>query len=41
MKKVSLPERLIIKGIKAPLGDFRDWGAISSWAEGIAGELKK
>jgi menaquinone-dependent protoporphyrinogen oxidase len=41
MKKVSLPEKLIIKGIKAPLGDFRDWGAISSWAEGIAGELKK
>lgn len=41
MKKVSLPEKLILKGIKAPLGDFRDWAAISSWAEGIAGELKK
>ena len=25
MKELSLPERLIVKGIKAPLGDFRDW----------------
>jgi len=25
-KKLSLPEKLIVKGIKAPVGDFRDWG---------------
>ena len=40
-KKLSLPEKLIIKGVKAPMGDFRDWEAITAWAEGIAGELKK
>ena len=40
-KKLSLPEKLIIKGVKAPMGDFRDWEAITSWAEGIAGTLKK
>jgi menaquinone-dependent protoporphyrinogen oxidase len=41
MKKVSLVERLVIKGIKAPVGDFRDWDAIKSWAAAIAGALKK
>lgn len=40
-KKLSLPERLIIKGIKAPVGDFRDWEAITSWAAAIADALKK
>lgn len=39
MQKLSLPERLIIKGIKAPAGDFRDWAAITAWAEGIARAL--
>ncbi len=41
LKKVSLPERLIITGIKAPVGDFRDWEAIRAWAAGIAAELTK
>jgi menaquinone-dependent protoporphyrinogen oxidase len=40
-KKLSFAEKLIIKGVKAPMGDFRDWEAITAWAEGIAGELKK
>jgi len=40
-KKLSLPERLILKGIKAPVGDFRDWEAITSWAAAIAEELTK
>lgn len=39
MQKLSLPERLLIKGIKAPAGDFRDWTAITAWAEGIARAL--
>lgn len=39
MQKLSLPERLLIKGIKAPAGDFRDWPAITAWAEGIARAL--
>jgi len=40
MEKVNLAEKLVIKGIKAPVGDFRDWDAITSWAEAIANALK-
>ncbi len=40
MNKLSLAEKLIVKGIKAPVGDFRDWDAITSWAAGIADALK-
>ncbi len=32
-------ERWIIKKVKAPTGDFRDWTAIESWAASIAGGL--
>jgi menaquinone-dependent protoporphyrinogen oxidase len=39
--KLSLPEKLIVKGIKAPTGDFRDWDAITLWATGIAKALKQ
>lgn len=35
-KKLNLAERLIVKAIKAPVGDYRDWQAISAWASGIA-----
>ena len=40
-KKLSLPERLMLKGVKAPVGDFRDWEAITSWARAIAEALNK
>lgn len=40
MKKLNLAEKLLIKGIGAPVGDFRDWQAISAWADGIAQSLK-
>ena len=40
MEKLSFAEKLIVKGIKAPVGDFRDWDAITSWAGVIAEELK-
>jgi menaquinone-dependent protoporphyrinogen oxidase len=40
MKKLNLAEKLIVKGIKAPTGDFRDWDAITTWATGIAEALK-
>ena len=40
-EKLSLPEKLIVKGIKAPTGDFRDWEAITSWAKVIADALKR
>lgn len=34
-KKLSWFERWIAKNVKAPLGDFRDWEAIESWAAKI------
>ena len=33
--KLNLIERWMIKNVKAPLGDFRDWEAITSWADNI------
>ena len=41
LKKLSLPEKLMGKGIKAPTGDFRDWDAITAWAKGIADAVKQ
>jgi menaquinone-dependent protoporphyrinogen oxidase len=36
MEKLNLGERLLVKGIKAPVGDFRDWDAIHTWAAKVA-----
>lgn len=36
LKKLNMAEKLIIKGIKAPTGDFRNWDAITAWATDIA-----
>jgi hypothetical protein len=30
----------MMKKVKAPLGDFRDWNAITVWAGTIAAKLK-
>jgi menaquinone-dependent protoporphyrinogen oxidase len=35
-KNFSLIERLILKAMKAPEGDFRDWATIDAWAAKIA-----
>ena len=37
--RMQLADRLIIKAMKAPTGDFRDWAAIRAWAMAIAREL--
>ena len=37
--KMNLAERLIVKSLKAPTGDFRDWEAIATWAKDIAAAL--
>jgi len=34
-------ERWVIKKVKAPLGDFRDWEVVAGWARSITDELKK
>jgi menaquinone-dependent protoporphyrinogen oxidase len=39
--KLNPIERWVIKNVKAPAGDFRDWDAITSWATGIADALKE
>lgn len=33
--KVSFIEKWMIKNVKAPSGDFRDWNAITAWAQEI------
>jgi menaquinone-dependent protoporphyrinogen oxidase len=40
-EKLNLIERWLIKNVKAPPGDFRDWDAITSWATAIADVLKE
>lgn len=38
-KRFSFIERTIMKMMKAPEGDFRDWDAIDAWASGAAVKL--
>lgn len=38
-KAFKMPERLIMKVMKAPEGDFRDWEAIAAWAREISPKL--
>jgi menaquinone-dependent protoporphyrinogen oxidase len=40
LTKLNFGEKLIVKALKAPTGDFRDWGAITDWAESIADALE-
>ena len=32
-------EKLVVRGVRAPYGDFRPWPDISAWAQGIAQHL--
>ncbi|HEY7020247.1 MAG TPA: flavodoxin domain-containing protein [Ktedonobacterales bacterium] len=38
--QLSFMERMVVKGVRAPEGDFRDWPAIEEWAESIAHALQ-
>lgn len=40
INKANAIEKWMIKQVKSPLGDFRDWNAITAWAEGIAQALQ-
>jgi menaquinone-dependent protoporphyrinogen oxidase len=40
-EKLSAINRWMIRKVKAPLGDFRDWNAITRWAGTIAATLKE
>lgn len=37
--ELSLVERLVVKMVKAPAGDFRNWAAIHGWAKDIVSAL--
>jgi menaquinone-dependent protoporphyrinogen oxidase len=39
--KLNFIEKWMIKNVKSPLGDYRDWDAITSWATTIADVLKE
>jgi menaquinone-dependent protoporphyrinogen oxidase len=39
VEKLGFGERMIVKAVRAPDGDFRDWDAIGAWADGIAAQL--
>ena len=39
INNLNFGERLMIRAVGAPTGDFRDWAAITAWAEGIATTL--
>jgi len=38
--KLSFGERALASAVRAPEGDFRDWGEITAWATMIADQLK-
>ena len=37
---LGLGEKLIVKAVRAPFGDYRDWPAIDTWAAEIAAALR-
>lgn len=39
--RLGLFERLVVRMVRAPEGDFRDWEAIRGWAREIAAGLKQ
>ena len=38
--RLSFAERVMVKAVRAPEGDFRDWQAIEAWAASIARNLR-
>lgn len=40
-EKMNFLQKWMIKNVKSPTGDFRNWDVITGWAEKIASELKK
>ena len=39
-EKLNWLEKWVIKNVKAPIGDFRDWDSITAWTAEIAAALK-
>ena len=41
VKKLNFLHKFMISKVEAPVGDFRDWEAITAWAQAIAETLKE
>jgi menaquinone-dependent protoporphyrinogen oxidase len=39
--KMGRLDKWLLKNVKAPTGDFRDWDAIAAWAGDIAAALRE
>jgi menaquinone-dependent protoporphyrinogen oxidase len=37
--KLNFLERWVLKNVKSPIGDFRDWAAITAWATAVAAAI--
>jgi CBS-domain-containing membrane protein len=37
--RLSFGERAMVTAMRAPVGDFRDWGAVAAWADEIAEDI--
>jgi menaquinone-dependent protoporphyrinogen oxidase len=35
LSKITFIERMVVKAVKPPLGDFRDWDKIQAWAQSV------
>jgi hypothetical protein len=40
-RRLGVTERLVVRMVKAPEGDFRPWAEIDAWTDSIAGELMR
>jgi menaquinone-dependent protoporphyrinogen oxidase len=40
INKLGFIEKWMVNNVKAAFGDFRDWDAITNWAEAVAGALR-
>ena len=38
--KLGFAERMMVKAVKAPAGDYRDWDDVRAWADQIARDLE-
>lgn len=40
LERMNLAERMLIKAMRAPTGDFRDWEQIVAWGQKVAAALR-
>jgi menaquinone-dependent protoporphyrinogen oxidase len=40
-ERINFGERAIVRGLKASVGDYREWGQVKNWAREIGAQLTK